>query len=78
SLLGPDPALYQILSTVSLAFSFGFMGVMMSPVHICLIVTNEHFKTSLAKSLAALSPLIISMLIFAIIYSQIIIKAIFA
>ncbi len=78
SLLGSAPALYQILSTVSLAFSFGFMGVMMSPVHICLIVTNEHFKTNLAKSLASLSPLIITMLLFAIIYSQIIIKAIFS
>jgi hypothetical protein len=77
SLLGSDPALYQILSTVSLAFSFGFMGVMMSPVHICLIVTNEHFKTSLAKSLTSLLPLIITMLIFALIYSQIIIKGLF-
>jgi hypothetical protein len=77
SLLGIDPALYLILSTVSLAFSFGFMGVMISPVHICLIVTNEHFKTSLAKSLTSLLPLIITMLIFALIYSQIIIKAIF-
>lgn len=78
SLLGADPALYQILSTVSLAFSFGFMGVMISPVHICLIVTNEHFKTSLAKSLTSLLPLIITMLIFALIYSQVIIKAIFS
>ena len=78
SLLGTDPAMYQRLSTVSLAFSFGFMGVMMSPVHICLIVTNEHFKTSLAKSLTSLLPLIITMLIFALIYSQIIIKAIFS
>lgn len=77
SLLGTDPALYQILSTVSLAFSFGFMGVMMSPVHICLIVTNEHFKTSLVKSLTSLLPLIITMLIFALIYSQIIIKGLF-
>ena len=78
SLLGTDSALYQILSTVSFAFSFGFMGVMMSPVHICLIVTNEHFKTSLAKSLTSLLPLIITMLMFALIYSQIIIKAIFS
>ncbi|MCK5153047.1 MAG: DUF401 family protein, partial [Spirochaetales bacterium] len=78
SLLGSDPAFYQLLSTVSLAFSFGFMGVMMSPVHICLIVTNEHFKTSLAKSLTSLLPLIVSMLVFALIYSQIIIKAIFS
>lgn len=78
SLLGTDPAFYQILSTVSLAFSFGFMGVMMSPVHICLIVTNEHFKTSLSKSITALMPLIVTMLIFAVIYSQIIIKAVFS
>ena len=77
SLLGPDPALVQILSTVSLAFSFGFMGVMMSPVHICLIVTNEHFKTSLAKSLTSLFPLIATMLVFALVYSQIILKSIF-
>ncbi len=77
SLLGSDPALYQILSTVSLAFSFGFMGVMMSPVHICLIVTNDHFKTSLAKSLSSLFPLIVTMLIFSLIYSQIIIKGVF-
>jgi uncharacterized protein len=78
SLLGSDPAFYQLLSTVSLAFSFGFMGVMLSPVHICLIVTNEHFKTSLAKSLTSLLPLILSMLIFALLYSQILIKAIFS
>lgn len=78
SLIGSDPAFYQLLSTVSLAFSFGFMGVMMSPVHICLIVTNEHFKTSLAKSLTSLLPLIVSMLVFALLYSQIIIKAIFS
>ncbi len=77
SLLGSDPALVQILSTVSLAFSFGFMGVMMSPVHICLIVTNEHFKTSLTKSLTSLFPLIATMLVFALVYSQIILKAIF-
>jgi len=77
SLLGPDPALVQILSTVSLAFSFGFMGVMMSPVHICLIVTNEHFKTSLTKSLTSLFPLIATMLVFALVYSQIILKSIF-
>lgn len=78
SLLGSDPAFYQVLSTLSLAFTFGFMGVMMSPVHICLIVTNEHFKTSLAKSLTSLLPLVVSMLLFALLYSQIIIKAIFS
>lgn len=78
SLLGADPAFHQILSTITLAFSCGFMGVMMSPVHLCLIVTNEHFKTNLAKSLLSLLPLIITMIVIAVIYSQIIIKALFS
>jgi integral membrane protein (TIGR00529 family) len=53
SLLGPDPTLALTLSTLILAYPFGFMGTMLSPVHVCLIVTNEHFGTSLVPSLAS-------------------------
>jgi len=42
-----------------LAFTGGFMGVMASPVHLCLVLTNEYFKSSLARTLAILAPLII-------------------
>ena len=54
SLIGEDPSRGRLLSTTVLAFSSGYMGMMLSPVHICLIVTNEHFRTRLVHSLAGL------------------------
>lgn len=52
SLLGQDPGIGEKLAAMSLAYPFGFMGSMLSPVHVCLIVTNEHFNTELGSSLA--------------------------
>lgn len=54
SLLGQNPSTGALLSTMAIAYPFGFMGTMLSPVHVCLIVTNEHFKTNLFRSLAGL------------------------
>ncbi|MFO7821239.1 MAG: DUF401 family protein [Lentisphaeria bacterium] len=54
SLLGGDASLSQTLPTIILAFGFGYMGMILSPVHICLIVTNEHFKTRLTHSIKGL------------------------
>jgi hypothetical protein len=39
---------------VALSYVCGFAGMILSPVHICLIVTNEHFKTRLLHSLTGL------------------------
>jgi len=38
-----------------LAVTAGYLGMMLSPVHVCLIITNQHFKTSLIKSLQYLT-----------------------
>ncbi len=70
SLLGPDPLFSHLLSTTILAFTFGFMGAMLSPVHVCLIVTNEYFKTNLAKSLTAVIPPAITMMAIALVYAR--------
>jgi len=35
------------LSLVSLAFASGFIGVLLSPVHLCLVLTREYFKADL-------------------------------
>ncbi len=51
SLLGPDAGLAERLGTLVLTYPFGFIGVMLSPVHVCFIVTSEHFKISLLKSM---------------------------
>jgi integral membrane protein (TIGR00529 family) len=51
SLLGPEPGFALVASTTVLAYSFGHVGQLMSPVHVCLLVSNEYFKVSLTKSL---------------------------
>ena len=55
SLLGPDPSLGVLLSATLLSYGCGFMGVMLSPVHICSVVSNDYFKTRLATSLISLA-----------------------
>jgi hypothetical protein len=35
------------LASMSIAFAAGFIGVLLSPVHLCLILTKEYFKADL-------------------------------
>ena len=35
------------LGALAFAFASGFLGVLFSPVHICLILTREYFKADL-------------------------------
>jgi len=35
------------LAAISFAFASGFLGVLLSPVHVCLILTREYFKADL-------------------------------
>lgn len=55
------------LNLVLLAYAAGMMGLLLSPVHLCLVVTREYFKADLKKTYFMLAPLIISMSITAII-----------
>lgn len=50
NLLGPNPALSEIMSYTVIAYSFGFAGMMLSPVHVCHVVTTQYFNSSLNKS----------------------------
>ncbi len=54
SLMGPDPSAHVFYRTVLLAYAFGYMGMLISPVHVCLIVTSQHFETFLLHNMAAL------------------------
>jgi len=55
SLMTPGAPAAELLAAVTLAFGFGYMGMMLSPVHLCLIVTNEHFRVGLLSSLRGLA-----------------------
>ncbi|MDC7226103.1 MAG: DUF401 family protein [Spirochaetales bacterium] len=54
SLLGPDPDFALLASTTTLAYTFGHMGQILSPVHVCLLVSNEYFNVGLGQSLRGL------------------------
>jgi len=48
SLAGGDISYYV------LAYGCGYMGMMLSPVHVCLIVTAEHFNTDISRTIRSL------------------------
>ncbi len=53
-LLGTDPGAGVLFSTIALTHTSGYLGMIFSPIHVCLIVTNEYFKTGLWESLKGL------------------------
>jgi hypothetical protein len=65
-----------LLSTTVLAYGSGYIGMMLSPVHVCLIVTNEHFRTQLMNSIARLLAPACVLFIFIFLY-HLLIKLIF-
>jgi integral membrane protein (TIGR00529 family) len=46
----PNASLFGYLTFAALAYTFGYMGMMLSPVHLCLLVTKDYYKASLLKS----------------------------
>ena len=68
SLIGADASFAEAAPTLALAYACGYAGMLLSPVHICLIVTNEHFKTDLGRSLAKLAIPVGTLVAFAFLY----------
>ena len=54
NLLGTNPELNIVLAYTVLAYGFGYIGMILSPVHVCLLVTNEYFKTNLIQNIIQL------------------------
>jgi integral membrane protein (TIGR00529 family) len=46
-LIGENPSIATLIATTSLAYACGYAGMMLSPLHICLVVTINHFRTRL-------------------------------
>jgi uncharacterized protein len=45
ALIGTSPHLNVVLAATTFAYGCGYMGMILSPVHICFVVTNEYFKS---------------------------------
>ena len=48
--LFPAHDTYTYLSYAALAYTFGYMGMMLSPVHLCFLVTRDYFKAGIGGS----------------------------
>jgi len=49
-LLGQDVSFGVLASTTVLAYAAGHTGIMLSPIHICFVVTNEYFRSRLVHA----------------------------
>jgi hypothetical protein len=52
------------LATLVLAYGFGYMGMMLSPVHLCLLVTRDYFSSSMLAIYRQVAPCIAAVLVF--------------
>jgi len=68
SMAGTDPTLSELLPIVILAYGCGYLGMLLSPVHVCLIVSNQHFRTKLYESIKHLIPTTVVMFIMILAY----------
>lgn len=46
-LVGENPSTATLIATTSLSYACGYAGMILSPLHICLVVTVNHFKARL-------------------------------
>jgi hypothetical protein len=66
--LFPTDSLYNYLSYAALAYVFGFMGMMLSPVHLCFLVTKDYFKANLLGSYRNILYPVLSVLTAAVVF----------
>ena len=54
------------LATLVLAYGFGYAGMILSPVHLCLLVTKDYFTASLMAIYRQIFPCVLSALVYCI------------
>jgi integral membrane protein (TIGR00529 family) len=54
------------MSTLALAYGFGYMGMMLSPVHLCLLVTRDYFDSSIYGVYRHVAPCALTILAFSV------------
>jgi uncharacterized protein len=47
AMLGGDHSLNVLMAATTFAYGCGYVGMILSPVHICFVVSNEYFKTKI-------------------------------
>ncbi len=60
SLAGPDPYLFTF------AFASGYVGVLLSPVHVCFVLTREYFGADVMRVYRMITPLCLLILLVSV------------
>jgi hypothetical protein len=71
ALVGPQPSAALSAATTAFAYSFGYMGMMLSPMHACFVVTAEYFCTTVFGAYRYIIGPVVIILITAIVLSGI-------
>ena len=66
-LMSVDQAGITPLATLVLSYGFGYMGMMLSPVHLCLLVTRDYFDASMRKIYRQIMPCVLVILFYCIV-----------
>ena len=61
----------QPMAALVLAFSMGYAGMMLSPVHLCFLLTVEYFSASFIKVYRFILPCVLSVMVFGVILYQV-------
>jgi hypothetical protein len=64
--LFPANDMFTYVSYAALAYTFGYMGMMLSPVHLCFIVTRDFFKSGIGGSYSYIIKTTLFMMIFSV------------
>ena len=54
---------FDYMALAALAYTYGYMGMMLSPVHLCLLVSKDYYKASLTQTYRLLLPPVVIVLI---------------
>ena len=54
-------------STLVLAYGFGYAGMILSPVHLCLLVTKDYFGASLRSVYRHVLPCVVTIMLYAVV-----------
>ena len=66
-LMGAEGSELTPMATLVLAYGFGYMGMMLSPVHLCLLVTKDYFEASMQKVYRQIIPCVLCVLVYCVV-----------
>lgn len=61
-----EGAQIPVAAVIALAYGFGFLGMMLSPVHLCFVVTCDYFSASPFSVYRRIAPGVVFMMIFTV------------